>query len=454
MVTGIADYSMRERQLMQVFLALNVALVGAIAGYALFSRDRQPKVVTTSFPKSSPVTGSRTASLSFNASPEATVATAAPPVALVAVTNSPSAPPTIVRELSRKPTPAAKSFSWQDVESDEYLAYMGNLRTCGCPEATVRQIVLGDIHELFAQKRLQIAKQNDPQWWRPESYYAMTTLPHLLQERARQLEEDERALIGKLLGEEVAQTQNTEAVFWTDVQLTGPVLGKLSPSKHQAVQTVCRQSLDRQQQAFWEQANAGQAQNPVATARLRDQTRTELRRELNDEEMEEFLLRYSYNASRLRDELRGFNPNPEEFRRVFRVTDPLDHAMQLDYGSAEAMSAKQRERWQRQRDTAIKEVLSPDRYLVFLLTKDPLYRQAQLYATQYGAPAQAVQPIYEMTKLVEGRRQEILNNKKMSPQEKSKALQVVNLEQHQRLQKIVREMRQNSAQAKGNPNTE
>jgi hypothetical protein len=121
------------------------------------------------------------------------------------------------------------------------------------------------------------------------------------------------------------------------------------------------------------------------------------------------------------------------------VIDPLDHPMQLEYGGVEAMSEKQRERYERQRDAAIKEVLSPERYLAYLLTKDPLYRQAQMYAMQYGAPSRAVRPIYEMTKTVESKRQKIINDASLTPQQKSEALQAVSVEQQQHIQRIISE---------------
>ena len=174
-------------------------------------------------------------------------------------------------------------------------------------------------------------------------------------------------------------------------------------------------------------------------AKLREQTRADLRPVINNEEMEEFLLRYSHNAHRLRDELRGVDPTPDEFRKIFRTTDAIDHQLQLEYGGPEALGEKQRERYERQRTTAIQEALGPERHLAYLQTKDPLYRQAQMYAMQYGAPSKAVVPIYEMTKANESKRQKIINDAALTPQQKSVALQAVNQEQAQFIQKIILE---------------
>jgi hypothetical protein len=108
--------------------------------------------------------------------------------------------------------------------------------------------------------------------------------------------------------------------------------------------------------------------------------------------MEEFLLRYSHNSEQLRTELSGLNPTPDEFRKVFRAIDPLDHQLQMEFGGPESLSQQQRERHERQRDAAIKEAFGPKRYQEYLATKDPAYRQAQLTARQYGAPTKPFNP--------------------------------------------------------------
>jgi hypothetical protein len=160
---------------------------------------------------------------------------------------------------------------------------------------------------------------------------------------------------------------------------------------------------------------------------------------LSPEQVEEFTLRYSHNAHQLRMELAGMDPTPDEFRKIFRAIDAGDHQMQMEFGGPEAMSPKQRERYERQRDAAIKDILSPARFEAYLMTKDPLYRQAQMTAMQYGAPSRAVMPIYNMTKALENRRQQILTNATLSVQQRNEELNRVNMDQLRSLQQIVNE---------------
>jgi hypothetical protein len=424
---------MRERNLLMLFLVLNVALAGAFVTYLLLSSSRQPKIVATTFP----TPGKTNLATPLSSGPGKTNAKASPDATAMTSTNgsttnsiAPGGPATA------KPVFTQRKFTWQDVESPQYLAYIDSLRAVGCPEDKVRTIILADINELFAKKRLKEAVAHDPEWWRSEPQIMMV---NVLQEKGRALEEQRRELIAKLLGSEALENEKSETYFWSNVQLTGPVLGDLSAEAHNQVQDICARSMERHQTAFWSRVNEGQPLNSVEMAKLREQTRADLRQVLNPEQLEEFLLRYSHNAHQLRDQLRGVEPTPEEFRKIFRVMDPFEHQMQLEYGGLETLSEKQRERHERQRDEAIRDALSPQRYQAYLLTKDPLYRQAQMMAMQFNAPPKAIIPIYQMTKLNESKRQKIINDASLTPQQKSEALNAVQQEQQQTIHKIVTE---------------
>src|SRR6266850_5946663 len=369
---------MRDRNLLYLFLGLNVALAAAFVAYLFVSSNGAPKVLSTSFVPAGKTNQIQRVSLTnqaksaFTNSALVVAQTNSPGTsALAAATNTPVAEPGFTQ----------KKFGWKDIEGPEYLTYISSLRAVGCPEEKVQNIIISDINELFQQKKLKIALEHDQPWWKSQSEFLMA---NVMQQRGQALEEERQALFEKLLGSEAAEKQRPESLLWNSVQLTGPVLGKLPPQLHNQVQEICGDSIQRYQSYYWERANQGQAINNVEMANLREHTRTELRKVLNPIEVEEFVLRYSHNAHQLREELRGIDPTPEEFRKVFRATDPLDHQMQLEFGGVEAMSEKQRERHLKDREMAIRDTLGPERYPAYLLTKDPLFRQAQMTAMQYG----------------------------------------------------------------------
>jgi len=427
---------MRDKNLLQVFLVLNVALAACFVVYLFLSSNSQPAVTSTNFPS---------ALLKTNSVPNGQAKAQTTNSALVAIAIATNAP---VENTNQVVAPqvvlSQRKFGWQQMESDEqtktneYRTYLDSLRAVGCPEDKVRYIVMADINELFGKKRLKAAVDYDPPWWRTEPE---PSVAGALQEKGRTLEEERRALIEKYLGTDALELEKGEAMLWSNVQLTGPVLGNLPPEVHNVVQEICGKSIERHQGAFWARINEGQPLNAVEMARLREQTRSDLRKVLNADGMEEFLLRYSHNAHQLRNELRGFDPTADEFRKILRATDSFDHQLQLEFGGLEVLSQQQRERHLAQRDAAIRDALGPKRYQDYLLVKDPLYRQAQMMAQQYGAPPKAIMPIYQMSKANEGRRQKILNDAALTAQQKSEALNAVNQEQMRTVQQIVADSR-------------
>jgi len=420
---------MRERNLLYVFLALNVALAGAFVAYLVLSNTGQPEIVSTNFPTPTKAEPARIASLPQSVKTNAATSNVA---VTVAIETKPSAP---TNQVQFKPIFRDKRITWEQVETEEYTKYLESLRAVGCPEEKVRYIIGADINELFARKRLKEAIAHDTQWWHAEPDMALSAA---FESKEREFEEERRTLVTKLLGSEALEQEKGETMLVTTVQLTGPVLGNLPSELHNHVEEICARTLERNQSTFWARDNQSQPLNPVEVARMRDQTRTELKQVLNEEQMEEFLLRYSHNAMRLRAELRVIEPAPDEFRKAFRAIDSLDHQMQLQFGSEATMSEKQRERYTRQRNEALKEALGSERFQSYLLAQDPLYLQAQMFARQYGAP-KAVMPIYQVTKANETRRQKIMGDPALSQQQKSEAISALYQEQQQSIQQMAGE---------------
>jgi hypothetical protein len=360
----------------------------------------------------------------------------------ITTTNAPARPASVTAvavATNGAPVPAVgRQFGWQDVTNDVYRQYILNLRAVGCPEKQVRNLVVADVNDLFARRRLDQAVRSDSQWWKSDTYNGMIMAQGIVQPANFDLER--RELLDKLLGPGWDDGLKLAPLSMPgSVNLAGPVLGALPADTYASVQEVCARSMDRHNSFVMARINNNEGFQPDSTdmAKMRNQTRTDLAKILNPEQLEEFLLRYSHNSSRLRLELRGLELAPEEFRKVFRAVDPIDHQLQIDYGSTAALSAKQREQFDAQRSRAIQEALPPARFEQYLGSKDPLYQQALITATQYGMNTRAVKPIYEMQKSVESRRLQVSQNANLTPEQKAQALQSLTVEQQQGLQKLL-----------------
>ncbi|MBM3844875.1 MAG: hypothetical protein FJ405_01135 [Verrucomicrobia bacterium] len=254
------------------------------------------------------------------------------------------------------------------------------------------------------------------------------------QSRMQSLMLDRREVLTRYLGDNWEQEDRLPSLANHAVALTGPVLGAMPLDIYIGVQEICARSVSRHQDYLMGRFNEGQSTSQVELARLRDMTRKDLSVILDRPQLEEFLLRFSHNSSKLRQDLRGMGIGPEEFRKIFRATDQIDHQIQLEYGGEEALGARQREQLTRQRDQALSEVLGQERYAQLILSRDPMYRQAQLMVMQSGAPETSTQPLFELYKQSQARRNQVQANATMTADQKQSALIQIN-QDHQREQR-------------------
>lgn len=268
-------------------------------------------------------------------------------------------------------------FSWHELESADYPTYIANLHSIECPEQTIRDIIIADVNAVYARRRATELISAEQQWWRSEPD---TNVLRAAIQKARELEDERRALLTSLLGNgwETGDLVSIPRPSRPGVVLDGPVLGTLSTETKKAIQDVNARSQARLNAYVDAQARAGKTPDPVELARLRQQTRNDLARLLSPPELEEYLLRYSQTANDLRaqfGQLRSFNQTPEEFRAVFRATDALDQRIQLLADSTDTGSVATRKALENQRENAIKTALGAKRYDEYRLLQDPLYQE-------------------------------------------------------------------------------
>jgi hypothetical protein len=307
-------------------------------------------------------------------------------------------------------------FSWREVESADYPAYITNLRGIGCPEQTVRDIIIADVNQLYARKRANTIDTAEEQWW-----HAQPDTNFVAAARAKidALEQERRGLLATLLG--TNWDVPIPATVRQIVALNGPVLGDMPQETKDAVQQIIARSRDRVKAYMDAQAQAGKKPDSLELMRLERQTRSELAAVLNPAQLEELLLRYSQTAINLRDLLKGFDATPDEFRAMFRARDQIDQEMAGITGDPATVAAEQAA-FQKQEDQAIKDSLSPERYQAYLQAKDPAYQAAMALGQQAGATPDVVQKLYALNKAVADERDRIQNDGTLTQDEKAERL--------------------------------
>jgi len=321
-------------------------------------------------------------------------------------------------------------FSWRDIESPDYPTYISNLREIGCPEQTIRDIIIADVNALYSLKRATNLLTSEQQWWRSEPDPAVVQASA---EKSRELEDERRVLLTRLLGTnwEAGDMASLPRPSRPGVVLDGALLGTLSAETKQAIEDITIRSQDRLQAYLDAQRNEGKNPDPAEVARLRQQTRADLQAVLSPPQLEEFLLRYSQNANNLRTEfgqLRFFTATPNEFRDVFRATDGLDQQIQLLANSADPNDIAHRKTLEDQRELAIKNALGQKRYDEYVQLRDPAFRDAMAMAAQAGTP-EAAQAIYAVNIAVAAEQARVNADTNLTADQKAIELKRIELEQ-------------------------
>jgi hypothetical protein len=81
---------------------------------------------------------------------------AAPPA------DSDEAPSAVEAAVPATAVPAKRDeqpFNWSQVESSDYRTYIANLRSIGCPEQTIRDIITADVDSQYAPRREQLEQE-------------------------------------------------------------------------------------------------------------------------------------------------------------------------------------------------------------------------------------------------------------------------------------------------------
>src|SRR3954469_24059643 len=142
-----------------------------------------------------------------------------------------------------------QNFTWEEVESADYVTYIKNLHSIGCPDKTIRDIIVADINDYYAHRRLTEVPAPEQQWWRSDPD------PDVIQKAAakvKDLEAERKALLTKLLGPGWDTDANALPPAPTGISLTGPVLGDLAPATKQFVYDAtvrAKQKIDAYQDA-------------------------------------------------------------------------------------------------------------------------------------------------------------------------------------------------------------
>ena len=328
------------------------------------------------------------------------------------VRNAPPATPPV-------PTTNAAPFHWRALESEDYTVYAANLRAVGCPERTLRDILLPDIEKLYDERAKKLEESPEDTFW--ETADQRDARQRQRAAKLRALELEKRALIQRLLGAEMSYDVLKELrsdgfatvildllLGFTDTAKTDQLLmvfqlRKADAEAHLAVTEGILLDEDITQ-----------------LHALRDRLENDLARLLAPHEMEELRLRVAVLEGM--DHLsrrNGVNVSGAELREIARLrADTRDVFAKMMNIDDELYSEELRAKGDAAFQELLRRYVGPERFADVERGKDGLFRELFQSTEKLGVAKAALVQAYEARRAAESQAQQIRADQKLSAEER------------------------------------
>ncbi len=343
------------------------------------------------------------------------------PLSPAPITGATPAPPPAAPAAAEPAAPAGNAVtrcftnhaapSWNAVESEDYRQYVANLRAMGCPEATVRDIIVADVNKLYAaRERALVGGTNKFEFWKKQR----PALDEARLAQKRELLAEKRAVLKELLGAD-APAAESGAVSQSEARKE-QVLGFLPREKQDQVAEL-RESCSMKVQALM----AGKARPDKSDLEriqaLESELRENVAQRLTPQEMEDLELRASGTANYLRATLGDFEMTEEEFCAVFKLRKGLDE--QYGYTSHEDPRKVAAEVAVEQQ---VKAALGDDRYAQYTRERNWSTSTLRNVARDFNIPKETAVQVFDLKGPAQEAATRIRMDSSLAPAQRQEAL--------------------------------
>lgn len=308
-------------------------------------------------------------------------------------------------------------FEWGQLESEDYRDYVTRLRAIGCPEQTIRDIIIADVDKLLAPRLVAAAGRTNPiAFWKPieeELWESAEQKEAMRQQRAVDFEKREviRQLLGVDLVGERLRIQGQADYY-------GERLGFLPEEKRARVRTLLDQYSDQERALLEEELDSGDgALDGGALARLRQQKDAAVAQLLTEEERAQYDLWFSPAANAARESVYGMNASEEEFMRLYELRRSFAAKHGENFHTTEAAA--------REFETAVQQALGDTRYTEYVRAQDGDYRELMRLTSRFKLTPDVAAQLYSYKQPVEEERMRVDSDPSLTPQQKAAAYDAI-----------------------------
>lgn len=347
-----------------------------------------------------------------------------PRTASVAAAPARAAAPTgVIRVVTNLPPVTAfvtNRFHWQRLVSTNYDEFVANLRAVGCPERTIRDIVVGDVWQRFS------AFENRAD---PTPFWANG--PRLVVERRRneaealQLKDELAATLRRLFGYEWSPHSERD-LFKEENLICRALLGDVTEDQLERVTALIMSTESLKEEVGWRCRDIFLEEDHAELSRRRDELEQRVRGVLSPAQFEEFSARVGMAEWLFRSEgLELLKPTAAELRQIALAKTQIRPLGWEMVGLDDAQSREEKEADKAAVKLRIREILGEARYAEFELLQDHNYRSIRSFAEENSLPADLARKLYDVRKLAADEVRQVREDKSLDSQSRTQRLDAV-----------------------------
>jgi hypothetical protein len=320
----------------------------------------------------------------------------------------------------------AAGKAWDALHDSDLNALAAKLRAAGYPTSVVRAIIGAEISERFAARRKElIGSTEDTPFWKQDGYYAFLDPKKMA--AIRDLYREQTQMFKDVLGPDAIQVSDEARASQRRR------FGDLPPEKVDQLTNILSDYNEMKSEIYAASRGITLPEDREKLAYLDKEQRADLAKVLTPQELEEYDLRSSPTANRMRSQLGIFKPTEEEFRAIFKVQKALDDAdgsstSPLGITIINAEQTKERQAKQQEIDAQVQTLLSPDRFALYKQATDPAASMTNRLVARLDLPPQAALDTMAIQRDISQRAMATRTDRSLTPEQRNAQLAALSQE--------------------------
>jgi hypothetical protein len=332
---------------------------------------------------------------------------------------------------SETPTAAStNTLRWAQLEAEDYPTYIARLRSIGCPEQTIRDIIIADVDKLMAPQVLALTGHtNPPKYWKSDVRDSSNLQSLERLNRIAELDVQKRGVIKDLLGIDLAAERLRQK---GETDIYEERLSFLPEDKRSQVRLLIEKANREEvylREKSWRDNDELTSAEKNRLQSIQQEKDQALQQILSPAEYDQYNLWFSPSAYKVRDAFYGLDNTEAEFLSVYRLQQDFDSRWGNVQPASLGPSEKQEyDSARAQFDSDLSQLLGPERYAEIKQAQDSDYRQLAQTAADYNLPPGVVSDVYALKNLAFEQRSKVNTDATLTPEQKQSIFQAINQE--------------------------